>query len=80
MSNAVLRRRQNVDTMHTREPQRQTQNTESRKAITMSEQSHKAEVMAEIKNMTSREEIQKRMDNEEYTTVRIWIWQYLQTL
>jgi hypothetical protein len=46
----------------------------------MSEQSHKAEVMAEIKNMTSREEIQKRMDNEEYTTVRIWIWQYLQTL
>jgi hypothetical protein len=50
------------------------------KGETMSEQSHKAEVMAEIKSMTSREEIQKRMDNEEYTTVRIWIWQYLQTL
>jgi len=46
----------------------------------MSEQSHKAEVMAEITSLAGREEIQNRMDNEDNTTVRIWIWQYLQTL
>jgi len=46
----------------------------------MSEKSHKAEIMAEIKNMGGREEIQKRMDSEDNTTVKIWIWQYLQTL
>ena len=46
----------------------------------MSEKNHKAEIMAEITNLTSREELQNRMDSEENTTVRIWIWQYLQTL
>lgn len=50
------------------------------KGETMSEKNHKAEVMAEITNLTSREEIQNRMDSEDNTTVKIWIWQYMQTL
>ena len=55
-------------------------NQQTTKGETMSEKSHKAEIMAEIKNMSGREEIQKRMDSEDNTTVKIWIWQYLQTL
>jgi len=46
----------------------------------MNEKNHKAEIMAKITNLTSREEIQNRMDSEDNTTVKIWIWQYLQTL
>jgi hypothetical protein len=44
------------------------------------EASHKAAVMQEIASMTGRKEIEARMAAEENTTVRIWIWQYLQTL
>ena len=46
----------------------------------MSEQNHKAEIMVEIKNMSGREEIERRLETEKNATVRIWIWQYLQTL
>jgi hypothetical protein len=42
--------------------------------------SHKAEIMNEIKNMNGRKEIEARMNSEENTTVRVWIWQYLQTM
>jgi len=54
----------------------ETQNTN--KETTMN--SHKAEIINEVKNMTSRLEIESRMNAEENTTVQIWIWQYLQTL
>ena len=41
---------------------------------------HRQEVLQEIKNMGGREEIKNRMDMEDNTTVKIWIWQYLQSL
>jgi len=55
-----------------------TNNNTSTESQTMN--SHKAEIMSEIKNMNGREKIESRMNGEENTTVRIWIWQYLQTM
>jgi hypothetical protein len=42
--------------------------------------SHKSEVLSKIKAMSGRKEIEEAMNQEENTTVRIWMWQYLQTL
>jgi len=41
---------------------------------------HKSEIMNEVKNLNGKNEVEQRMSAEENTTVRIWIWQYLQTL
>jgi hypothetical protein len=41
---------------------------------------HEAEILAEIKGMSGRKEIEQRMAAEENTFVRLVIWNYLQTL
>ena len=47
--------------------------------MTNAQARHEAEILAEIKRMSGRKEIEQRMESEENTTVRIIIWDYLQT-
>jgi len=48
--------------------------------MTYAEQKHRSEVLAEIKGMPGRQSILRRLDEETNATVRIWIWEYLQSL
>lgn len=36
--------------------------------------------MIEVKNLSGKQEIEARMNAEKNTSVRVWIWQYMQTL
>jgi hypothetical protein len=48
--------------------------------MTNAQARHEAEILAEIKGMSGRKEIEQRMAAEENTFVRLVIWNYLQTL